>query len=263
VVEIYEHLIQLMKSGQSGILVTVTEVGGSVPRHVGSKMIVHSDGIIFGTIGGGKLEKEAIEEAKNLIKLEGNLRKSYELTEDKGILCGGNVELLFESFGGLDQLIIFGAGHIGQALCPLAKQAGFQVVVVDNRSEFANSQRFPDASQIIADEYNKTFESLNFTDRTFIVIVTHGHQHDEEVLHNCIQKPFAYLGMIGSKNKVFTTFKRLKEKGISSELISKVHSPIGLKIGSETPFEISISILAEIIAIRQNVAVDSFSMKLK
>jgi xanthine dehydrogenase accessory factor len=225
-VEIYEHLVQLMKSGQSGTLVTVTEVGGSVPRHVGSKMIVHSDGTIFGTIGGGKIEKEAIEEAQNLFNHEGNLRKSYELTEDNGLLCGGRVELLFEPFGGLDQLIIFGAGHIGQAFCPLAKKAGFQVIVVDNRPEFANMERFPDASQIIAEGYNNSFNRLNFTNRTFIVIVTHGHQHDEEVLQKCIQKPFAYLGMIGSKHKVGIVLKNLKEKGISSELISKVHSPI-------------------------------------
>ena len=262
-IEVYEHLVQLMKSGQSGILVTVTEVGGSVPRHVGSKMIVHSDGSIFGTIGGGKIEKEAIEEALNLTNQGGNLRKSYELTEDNGLLCGGNVELLFEPFSGLDQLIIFGAGHIGQALCSLAKKAGFQITVVDNRPEFADSERFPDATHIIADDYNNSFKQLNFTNRTFIVIVTHGHQHDEQVLQKCIQKQFFYLGMIGSKHKVATVLKNLEKKGTSPELISKVHSPIGLKIGAETPFEISISILAEIIAIRQNVSVDSFSMKIK
>ncbi|HDL18628.1 MAG TPA: xanthine dehydrogenase [Bacteroidetes bacterium] len=261
--EIYEHLLELIRSGQRGVLVTVTEVKGSVPRHTGSKMVVHSDGSIAGTIGGGKLEKEAVEDAVKIMAAPHYAKRNFHLTGDEGMLCGGSVELLFEPVGGADRLIIFGAGHIAQALCPLAKEAGYNVIVVDDRPEYANSNRFPQASQIIVGEYNQSFAGLSFNERTFIVIVTYGHKRDEEVLQHCIRQPFVYLGMIGSKRKTATLFANLQEKGIEREWIAKVHSPIGLKIGAETPHEIAVSILAEMIAVRHHVPVDDLSMKLK
>ncbi len=261
--EIYEKLVELIRSGGRAIMVTVTEVSGSVPRHSGSKMIVHPDGKIFGSIGGGKIEKEVIIDALKLMNKDICCKKSYKLSEDLDMLCGGSVEFLFEPVGDMDKLIIFGAGHIGFELFRLAKKAGFLVSVVDNRPEFANSDRFPDAVEIIAGDYEKLLPKINCSSRTFIVIVTHGHKHDEPILHYCIQQPFAYLGMIGSKRKTLIMFKNLQEKGISRDQLSRVHSPIGLNIGAETPFEIAVCILAEIIAVGNKVDVNSLSMKIR
>ncbi len=261
--EIYEKLVELIRSGKRAIIVTVTEVSGSVPRHAGSKMIVYPDGKIFGSIGGGKIEHEVINDALELMSKEKVCKKNYALTEDLDMLCGGSVEFLFEPVGDMDKLIIFGAGHIGLELFRLAKKAGFLVSDVDNRPEFANSDRFPDVVEIFAGDYEKMLPKINCSSRTFVVIVTHGHKHDEPILHYCIQQPFAYLGMIGSKRKTLIMFKNLQEKGISGEQLSGVHSPIGLNIGTETPFEIAVSILSEIIAVRNKVAVDSLSMKIK
>jgi xanthine dehydrogenase accessory factor len=260
--DIYQHILELDQKGKAGILVTTIEVKGSVPRHSGSKMVVHADGSIFGTIGGGKLEAMVIEDALKMF--DGNLckKKSYKLTEDQGILCGGNVEFLFEPIGQSDRLIIFGAGHISHALAPLAKQAGFHVTVVDNRPEYASRERFSNVDQLVAKEYGEALADLQFTPRTFIVIVTHGHAHDEEILQFCVQKPFAYVGMIGSKRKTRTILDHLTQKGISSQQLQRVHSPIGLRIGAETPLEIAISILAEIIAVRNGADIESVSMKL-
>lgn len=260
--EIYAHILEMMNKGEKGILVTVVEVSGSAPRHPGSKMVVHADGQIFGSIGGGKLEKEVIQTALSILQSPVPVQKTYNLVEEEGILCGGRAILLFEPFGKQEHLIIFGAGHIGQALAPLALKADFRVTVVDDRPEFAARERFPDVDGIITGKYPDIFAKLEFNPQTYIVIVTHNHTNDEEVLSYCINKPFAYLGMIGSKSKTLTIIKRLEDKGVARERLALVHSPIGLKIGAETPFEIAISIMAEMIAIKHGVAVNSISMKL-
>lgn len=260
--KIYEYLLNLIQTGEPGMLVTVTEVSGSVPRHVGSKMVVHGDGRIFGSIGGGKIELDVISDALQLMQQTTPLKRSYQLTE-KNMLCGGQVEILFEPLGRPDKLFIFGAGHIGQTLAPLAHQAGFQVTVVDNRPEFANRERFPaaQADRVLAGAYQVLLPQLIFDDQTFSVIVTHGHAHDEEILNFCLRKPFRYLGMIGSKRKIIITLERLAAQGIDKSLLDRVHSPIGLRIGAETPFEIAISILSELIATRHQVDVSVLSMK--
>lgn len=260
--ELYQYLLKLMQAGEPGVLVTVTEVSGSVPRHAGSKMVVHGDGRIFGSIGGGKIELEVIADAVNLMRQAMPIKKSYQLSEIN-MLCGGQVEVLFEPLGIPDKLIIFGAGHIGQSLAPLAHKAGFHVTVVDNRPEFANRERFPpsQSDQVLAGDYQVLLPQLAFDDQTYSVIVTHGHAHDEEILNYCLRKPFRYLGMIGSKRKILITLEKLAAQGIDKSLLNRVHSPIGLKIGAETPFEIAISILSELIATRHQVDVSALSMK--
>lgn len=148
------------------------------------------------------------------------------------------------------QLLIFGAGHIGTALTKMGKMLGFQITVIDNRPEFANKDRLPEADIVIAIEYEQSFEKLSFTPETYIVLVTHRHAHDQEILEHCIQHPFKYLGMIGSKTKVKKAFDILRDKGISQDIIDKIHSPIGLDIGADTPEELAIAIFGEIIGIR-------------
>lgn len=259
--QVYEHLLEMINTGARGVLVTVINVSGSVPRHPGSKMVVHENGKIFGSIGGGKVEKTVIDESLSLIGHEKPQKSTFNLTEDDGMLCGGTVEILYEPFGGQEKLFIFGAGHIGQELAPLAVRAGFTVTVVDNRPEFANRERFPLAIEIIADDYQAILPRLKFDERCFIVIVSHGHKFDADILHYCVHQPFAYLGMIGSKRKTQITLAQLEMKGIERAVLNRVNSPIGLNIGAETPFEIAISILAEMIASRSGAKVASLSMK--
>ncbi len=264
--DIYTKLSELLAQGEKGVLVTITEVAGSSPRHTGSKMIVRPGGEIFGTIGGGKLEAQAIEDAGRLLNNGLSLvqveKKTYKLNEEEGMLCGGQAEVIFEPFGNEDHMAIFGAGHIAHALAPLGKKAGFRVSVMDNRPEYANRERFPDVDDVTADEYGELLQNVPCHDNLYVVIVTHGHHHDEEVLEYCIQQPHAYIGMIGSTNKSRTVLRHLEEKGIRSALLDQVHSPVGLNIGAESPFEIAVSILSEIIAVRQGVEVDSLSMAL-
>ena len=260
--EIYEEMLSMLREGKPGVLVTVTAVKGSVPRHAGSKMIVRGDGSIFGTVGGGKVEADIISAAVELLGTREPVKREYLLTEEEDILCGGKMQVLLEPFGILEQAFVFGAGHVGRALAPLLKQAGFRLVVVDDRPEFANPERFPDADELKAGPFGEMLRSLRFTENTYIVVVTHGHRHDEEVIEYCLRQPFRYLGMIGSRKKTKTILRRLREKGFSDGEIRRIHSPIGLNIGAETPFEIGISILAEIIAVRRGANVAALSMRL-
>jgi len=264
--DIYQKVAELVRNGDQGVLVTITEISGSTPRHTGSKMIVKSDGDIVGSVGGGALEAQAIEEAvdiqKNGTQPGTIVKKVYRLTEDEGMLCGGQAEVLFESFGLQEHLVIFGAGHIARALAPLGKQAGFYVTVLDNRSEYATTDRFPTADDVQDGDYEQLVQRVKFHDRSYVVVVTHGHQHDEEVLEQCIRQPHAYIGMIGSRNKSRTIIRHLKEQGLEENYFEKVYSPVGLNIGAETPFEIAVSILAEIIAIRRGVDISHVAMTL-
>ncbi len=261
--DILSRMLEMMHDGEPGVLVTILEVGGSVPRHPGSKMIVCRDGRIWGSIGGGRLEKDVIEEALPRLSDQAPWRKSFKLEKDLGMLCGGMVELLFEPFGAPERLLIFGGGHIGQALAPLAVQAGFSVVVIDDRPEFANRDRFPQADTVVAASYPEALAGLTLRESDYIVIMTHGHDHDELVLEYCLSRPSRYLGMIGSTRKTRRIFDSLIEKGAEPERIQGVHSPIGLDIGAETPFEIALSILAEVVAVRKGAVHTGQSMKLE
>lgn len=259
--EIYSQMLNLIQGGKQGVLVTITKVKGSVPRHAGSKMLVKQNGSIIGTIGGGKIEADVIQEALELIESNTLHQKTYDLTEDEGMLCGGTVEVLFEPFGKAQQLLIFGAGHIAHSLAPLARKAGFAVTVIDNRVKYANPERFPDANSIVSKPFPEALKTLDFTYQTYIVIVTHAHAYDEEILAYCLDQPYAYLGMIASKRKSKTILNTLREKGSPEEQLEKVHTPIGLDIGAETPFEIAISILSEIIGVRHSIDISTLTMK--
>ena len=152
-------------------------------------------------------------------------------------------------------LIIFGAGHIGSALSKVGSLLGFTTTVVDSREEFANRERLPWADRVIAEDYQKALPELSFRDSSYLVILTHRHANDFEILEYCIKKPFNYLGMIGSRKKVATAFQQLRETGITEEFIKRVHAPIGISIGAETPAEIAVAIAAQLIAVRSGTEI--------
>jgi len=149
-------------------------------------------------------------------------------------------------------LYIFGAGHVSQFIAPLATNVGFQVTVIDDRHQFANRERFPDAHQVIVEEFQEVFNKLSFTGEEYVVIVTRGHQNDRDVLEKSLKRETKYLGMIGSRRKVKMILEHMKECGYPPEKVDNVYSPIGLLIKAETPQEIAVSIVGELITVRRS-----------
>jgi len=168
------------------------------------------------------------------------------------MICGGDLEVFIEPILTSPTLYIFGGGHIALALTKMGKLVGFNITVIDDRAEFASSERFPEADVILAEDFTKSFPKMKIDKSSYIVIVTHGHQHDEVVLEWAVGTPAKYIGMIGSKTKNATIFTHLLAKGISQEQLGRVHAPIGLEIEAQTPEEIAVSILAEVIKVRRS-----------
>jgi xanthine dehydrogenase accessory factor len=249
--DIYEAIAGLRRRGEKAVLATIVSTRGSAPRKEGAKMLVHANGQIVGTVGGGSLEHQVYKEALKLI--EGNASKlaHFELTNEdasrEGMICGGIVDVFIEPITSLPVLFIFGGGHISLSLTRIGKMVDFRVVVIDDRPEFANAERFPEADETIAEEMTSVIQRLDINNSSYIVIVTRGHQNDTQALEWAVTTPAAYVGMIGSKRKIHTIFSYLKTKGITQEQLDRVHSPIGLPIGAQTPEEIAVSIMAEII----------------
>ena len=251
---IFEKVLDVQKGHKASALVTVIRTEGSTPRKVGSKMIVFADGEIIGTVGGASVEALVAEKAKECIKNRKCIIDFHDLNdpshEDTGMICDGTMEFFIEPLTIQDHLFIFGAGHVGLALAKLAYEVGFEYTVIDDREEFANHERFPDALEIVVDNMGEYADGLECHPSDFIAIMTRGHVNDYEVIKGIIGKPYRYLGMIGSISKRNEIYSKLRETGVSDDLIKQVYSPIGLKIGGETPEEIAVSIVAELVKVR-------------
>jgi len=254
--EVLKEALKRIEKGETIALVTIVETKGSTPREVGANMVVGKDGLIAGTIGGGITEARVIKEAKQAFKEGKGKLLDYHLTKeqaalDEGAICGGEMKVFIDILQPKEEVLIFGAGHIAICVSKLAKIVGFKVTVIDSRKEFANQDRFPKVDEIIAEDTEKVMRHLNIVPSTYIIIVTRGHLKDEEVLGSVIKSGAAYIGMIGSREKNATVFQRLTKKGISQEELDKVHAPIGIDINAQTPEEIAVSIMAEIIQVRR------------
>lgn len=258
--DIYEEIVRIRATGEEAALVTVVSASGSTPREEGAKMLVRADGRILGTVGGGSIEASAVREAHAVIQTGKPRRLQYRLKEGEelGMICGGDVEIFIEPILPTPTLYIFGGGHIALTLVKTSKLVGFKVVVIDGRSEFANPERFPEAEVTIAEDYSKVFSRLKIDKSSYIVIVTHGHTGDEVVLAGALGTEAKYIGMIGSKTKNEAIFSHLTAKGIAREQLDRVHAPIGLNIFAQTPEEIAVSILAEIIEVRRSPPADNY-----
>ncbi len=254
--DIYRKIQELLAKRRPSALVTVVKTKGSVPRDTGSKMIVLADGAIFGTIGGSTVEARVIEEAMEAIKTGKPRLVSHDLYdkagEDTGMVCGGKMDFFIEPLTSPERLYIFGGGHVGYQLARMAAMVGFEYVVIDERAEFANGERFPEAAECVVDSPEKVAAEIELGDRDYVVIVTPGHAHDYDILKNVIKKPARYLGLIGSKVKRREIYDRLRQNdGIGEDELKRVHCPIGLDIKAETPEEIAVSILAELIKVKR------------
>ena len=259
--DLFSEIAEARSSGRPLVMVTVIESAGSAPRHPGARMLIYADGSISGTIGGGTLEKNVIAEARKLFTSASAALYRYDLDEDLGMQCGGRVAVFLEPVVPAHPLYIFGAGHIGTVLTRLAGMLGFQVTVVDNRPEFADKSRLPEAHLVLCQEYPQALDRITFTEGCYIVIVTHNHEHDFEIVQDCIVKPHRYLGMIGSRKKVQQTLNGLRNLGVPEENLARLRSPIGIHIGGETPEEIALSIAAELVAVRNGIPTPGLAKK--
>ncbi|HSG45786.1 MAG TPA: XdhC family protein [Anaerolineales bacterium] len=250
---IYRALSELEKNNESASLCTVISSEGSTPRHVGSKMLVYSDGNIVGTVGGGELENRVIKAALESLKSNEAQTLSYTMADpsrgDPGV-CGGTVEVFVEPILPPAMIVVIGGGHVGKAVVHLAKWLGFRVAVSDDREEFCNPESVPGADAYYPVEMAELPSQLKVTGQTYLVVTSRGSNVDAKGLPNLLESDAAYIGVIGSKRRWLTTVKALKEQGIDEALINKVHSPMGLELNAETPEEITVSIMAEILMLR-------------
>ncbi len=250
---VYQSLFELEAAHQPGVLCTVVKTSGSTPRHSTSKMLVHPDGSIEGTVGGGELENRVIREALEALKDGRSRLLEYSLVDpargDVGV-CGGQVEVFVEPVLPPPTLVVVGGGHVGKAVAHLAKWLGFRVAVSDDRAEFCTPEANPDADEFYPVPMAELPAHLAINPQTYLVLTTRGSSIDAAGLPALLDTPAGYLGVIGSRKRWLTTTKALEEKGIPAKKLEKVHSPMGLGLGAETPEEIAVSIMAEVLIAR-------------
>jgi xanthine dehydrogenase accessory factor len=243
----------VLQDNGTAVLCTVIKSEGSTPRHVGSKMLVYPDGTFAGTVGGGDLEHRVLDEASMSIADGLPRLLHYNLADpargDPGV-CGGQVEVFVEPLLPSPTLVVIGAGHVGKAVAHLAKWLQFRVVVSDDRSEFCNKEAIPEADEFHCCTMDELPTRLKIDSRTYLVLTTRGSAVDAAGLPALMRTPAAYLGVIGSKRRWSTTIKELEARGVAPEDIAQVHSPMGLELQAETPEEIALSILAEVLMFR-------------
>lgn len=250
----YSDLAEWERAGRSGAVCTIIRERGSVPRHAGSKMLVDITGQTKGSIGGGEMEQRVIHEALEALH-EGKPRTvTYTLSHpahgDPGV-CGGEVEIFIEPLLPPPQLLVIGGGHVGKALVHLGKWLGFRVTLSDDRPEFCTPQAAPSADEYLLGSITETARQFRFTPNTYIVLSTRGVSLDVAGLPHLLEQPHAYLGVIGSQRRWLTAVKQLEALGLSRETLARVHAPMGLELNAETPEEIAVSVLAEIIMLRR------------
>jgi xanthine dehydrogenase accessory factor len=255
-VDIYEQIVELRRGGRRGAVATIVNVRGSIPSFQTAKMLVRDDGSIVGTIGGGCVEADVWQAAREVMESEKPRTLKFDLNQDPkydtGLVCGGTLEVFVEPILPPALLYIFGAGHVASGLCQAAASAGFDVTVTDDRSSYATKERFPAAREVHALDFEEALRKLDPNEASYIVIVTRGHRDDMRILRWAVQTRARYVGMIGSKRKVIGIFKSLRDEGVPAHLFDRVHAPIGLDIGAVTPEEIAVAITAELIAVRRH-----------
>ncbi len=253
--EIIVRLAEIIKEGKAVALCTVVESKGSTPRHEGSKMLVFQNGKIEGTVGGGEIENRIVAEALEALKAGKTRVIRYNMIDpekgDPGI-CGGQVEVYVEPYLPAPRVIIIGSGHVGKAVAHVAKWLGYRVVVSDDRPELCTPDYIPDADQFLVTDMAEIPSKIEIDNLTYLILTTRGMVVDVPGLAPLLDTPAAFIGVIGSKRRWMMTRKELISQGVLEEKLNRVHSPIGLELNAETPEEIAISIMAELIMLRNN-----------
>lgn len=259
---VYARLAALEAEGKQAVLVTVVAARGSVPRHEGSKMLVFPDGSTEGTIGGGDMEHRVIGEALAALS-DGRLRvRDYVFQDpskgDVGV-CGGEIQVVIEPVQPRPGLLVIGAGHVGNAAAYLGKWLGFEVTVVDDRPEFVESDDVPEVDRVLTCAMKDITEHVEVHAQTYILLTTRGVDLDVEGLPKLLATPAAYIGVIGSRRRWETTVDQLRQAGVPEDQIQRVTSPMGLELNAETPEEIAVSVLGQVIMRRRGGSGESMA----
>jgi len=254
-IDIFDEIQKMRQQGRKAALATIVQIRGSVPSFQTAKMLIRDDGSTLGSVGGGCVEAEVWTAAQDVMRDEKSKIMTFDLTDESmaesGLICGGKVEIFVEPILPTPKMLIFGAGHISTQVSKIATIAGFRTTVVDNRPVYANAERFPEAEAIHSESFEKAFEEIVPDENTYVIIVTRGHQEDQNVLRWAVQTNARYIGMIGSKRKIRSIAEQLESEGISRERLERVYMPIGLDIGAVLPEEIAVAIVAELIHVRR------------
>ncbi|MCH4889764.1 XdhC family protein [Acidaminobacter sp. JC074] len=250
----FKEIQTLIDKNISVATVTIIEESGSSPRGIGSSMLVGLDGLLHGSIGGGAVEFKAIKDAIKALNNKMSHVIHYPL-DTLDMTCGGEVKVFIQVFNRKKEILILGGGHICKAILPFANTLGYKTSVIDQRPDIFLDPVF-EKSNCIQDDILKALEEIDFHKDMYIIIVTHGHRYDQDSLAYVLNKPHAYIGMIGSENKIKTCYKNLKTLGFDKETLDKVYAPIGLSLGGERPEDIALSIISEIHAISNDTKVE-------
>jgi len=253
--EIIEEAHKLIEASEPFALVTITGSEGSSARHLGASMIVTQDRKVIGTVGGAVAELQLIDQALDALR-EGKPRTVKMPLP----VCAGAITCFINVFTSPETLILLGAGHVSQSMARLGKMLGFKVVVVDNRPEYATKDRFPEADQFIVESWERALTQVAINENSFIVILTYAGEYDELALRKVINSKAAYIGMIASRSKAKSILARMQRDKIPNDLLRRVTTPIGFDIGAETPAEIAVSTMAQIIMLRKKASGKSLSL---
>jgi len=255
--DLWEEIVRIRRAGGRAVLATIVRRTGSAPRKDAAKMLIRDDGSILGSVGGGCVEGEVWQQAREALRTGQPRLSRFELNADDaaedGLICGGIVEIFLEPIMSDPRLVILGAGHLGQALAEIGHLVGFQVVVYDDREQYANRERFPEAQEILVGPFDSMSDRVSVDSQSFVVVVTRGHQHDLAATEQVIRTSARYVGLVGSRRKIKMIVEELLNRGHAPEVFDRLYAPIGLDIGSDTPEEIAVSVVAELIALRKGV----------
>ena len=240
------HVLERRQFADLATIVAAEPAGAFL---LGSKILVELDGQVSGSLGDAALDQLVVADALGVIEGRRSQVRSYDAAAAG--LAPAQISVFHEVIEPEPQLLIVGAGHIAVPLARYAKVLGFEVVVLDDRDKYANQERFPDADRVIAADFGATLQGLPITPATYVVVITRAHTYDEEALRIILHRPWAYLGMIGSRRRVQTVLRTLVGEGLDRDRLNEVRAPIGLDLGSETPEEIALAIIAEVVAVRR------------
>ncbi|HET9929431.1 MAG TPA: XdhC/CoxI family protein [Polyangiaceae bacterium] len=248
--DIVQALADLFENRRRGALATVVRTSGSVPQQPGARLLLREDGTTLGTVGGGAIEREVLTALQRALETGGSELLVRDLGRDLGMCCGGRMEVFVEAIEPVPRLWLLGAGHVARPTAALARSVGFEVVVVDEREELNTSERFPGCELCLDDPSDRLRrERLGTSD--WVVIVTHDHQLDERALEAAAANQSGYIGLVGSRRKVFRLVERVLARREGDIPYERIFAPIGLDIGAVTPEEIAVSIVAELVALRR------------
>ena len=259
---IHARIAELLKDRKTFVVATILDKKGSAPQQAGAKILVYSTGSFEFTIGGGTFEAEVIHDALTVFNGTSPQFREYRLTKpDLGMYCQGVVQVYFEKYSPRPQLIIFGGGHVGQALSRISGASGlFSVVVIDDRKEYADPQKHSAADRVIWTDRTFSDNAPVVDGDTYVVIVTRCHATDQLLVKKYIHSGAAYIGLIGSRPKIRQFAKELEQDGITKSDFESIHAPIGIPIGGKDPSEIAISILAQIVQVKNQLKMDQPEM---